>query len=225
MLLLRFGAASSAGASASRSSTTSLSAFSSFVAGSAAGPHRRRARGRRQAAAPASRLLRARCAPRPALDASPRAASSAPRLSARRRTGGARAPDRRNRSSTSSRTCRAPASRLARDALGEQDALDDVQPREGPRLEVGREVLAEQPVVEEGLVHLVRQVRPDDLGEERAGPSRTGRSAARGRRASSRARASPRASAPASAGGTRTPPGRRCRSGSRRAGRPRASES
>ena len=56
---------------------------------------------------------------------------------------------------------------LAGQTLREQAALGHVQPRKGPRLEVALQVPAEQPVIHEGLVLLVAQIRRDHLLEKR----------------------------------------------------------
>src|SRR5208282_5678885 len=50
--------------------------------------------------------------------------------------------------------------RLALESLGQQDALDRVQPAVPPRLDVFTEVLLKQPTVHERLVFLVGQVGP-----------------------------------------------------------------
>ena len=55
---------------------------------------------------------------------------------------------------------------LVSEALGEEDFLDDVEPVEAPGFEVVLEVVAEQPVIHEGLVLLVLEVRRDDRPEE-----------------------------------------------------------
>ena len=107
------------------------------------------------------------------------------RNSSRSRFGGSS----RSRSSR----CRAVFGRLAGDPLGQQHPLDRVQPAVLPRLQVTGHVVAEQLVVEERLVLLVRQVRLDHRREELRVLLATGRSAARGRRTSSTAPASPRA--------------------------------
>ena len=52
------------------------------------------------------------------------------------------------------------------EAPGEEDLLEDVQPVETPGFEVVPEVVAEQPVIHEGLVLLVLEVRRDDRLKE-----------------------------------------------------------
>ncbi len=52
-------------------------------------------------------------------------------------------------------------------ALGEQRALDQVQPRVGGGLQVAGEVVFQQEIIHEGLVLFVSQRRFDDLGEKR----------------------------------------------------------
>ena len=55
---------------------------------------------------------------------------------------------------------------LVLELLGQQDPLDDVQSRVRPGIKEVSEVVAEQPVVHEGLVLLVLQERLNDGGEE-----------------------------------------------------------
>jgi hypothetical protein len=57
--------------------------------------------------------------------------------------------------------------RFVFDALGQQDALDDVEAGVGPGFEVFGEIEAEEELVHEGLVLLVGEVGFDDLLEER----------------------------------------------------------
>ena len=56
--------------------------------------------------------------------------------------------------------------RLALEALGQQDALDGVQPAIRPGLQILAQVLLKQPAVQERFVLLVSQVRPDHSLEE-----------------------------------------------------------
>ncbi len=56
---------------------------------------------------------------------------------------------------------------LLRQAAGQQEALDGIEPMVAPRVEIAREIRLQQVVVEEGLVLLVRQIGLDDFFEER----------------------------------------------------------
>src|SRR6185436_2818803 len=57
---------------------------------------------------------------------------------------------------------------FARDALREQNTLENIQATIIPGLEIVREIILEQVMIHEGLVFFVTQIRLDDRSEESA---------------------------------------------------------